>query len=160
MVIGGVEIPYKLGLLGHSDADVLVHAICDAILGAAALGDIGIHFPDADPKYKDISSLTLLSEVKSLVKELGYLVNNIDSVVIAQYPKIAPFISEMKEKIAQTLDIGQNQVSIKATTTEALGVIGEGKGIAAEAVVTLVEPFLLAFFTRRKLKWVLNYITL
>jgi 2-C-methyl-D-erythritol 2,4-cyclodiphosphate synthase len=137
LILGGVEIPYELGLLGHSDADVLIHAICDAILGAAALGDIGSHFPDTDPKYKGISSLILLSKVQSLVKEMGYSINNIDSIVIAQQPKLAPFIPQMIGKIAQALKIDGYQVSIKATTTEALGVVGEGKGIAAEAVVIL-----------------------
>lgn len=137
LIIGGVEIPYELGLLGHSDADVLLHAIKDALLGAAALGDIGKHFPDTDPKYKGISSILLLKHVGELLKEKGYMPNNIDAVIIAQRPKMAPYISQMCQNIAETLGIEVNQVNIKATTTEGLGFTGTGEGIASQAVATL-----------------------
>jgi len=134
LVLGGVEIPFEKGLLGHSDADVLVHAINDALLGACALGDIGKHFPDTDPQFKDISSLILLSRVKNLLRERGYKVSNVDSVVCAQRPKLAPYIDEMRRNIADTLEIDVEQISIKATTTEGLGFEGRGEGISAQAV--------------------------
>ncbi|WP_457568955.1 2-C-methyl-D-erythritol 2,4-cyclodiphosphate synthase [Desulfurobacterium sp.] len=137
LIIGGVEIPHNKGLLGHSDADVLLHAICDALLGAASLGDIGKLFPDSDDAYKGISSLILLQEV---VKELftkGYRVVNIDSVVIAQKPKLAPYINDMREKIASAVEIPVEYVSVKATTTERLGFEGKEEGIAAQAVVLI-----------------------
>ena len=135
--IGGVRIEHTHGLLGHSDADVLLHAICDALLGAAALGDIGKHFPDTDPAYKGISSLKLLAHVGILLKEHGYSVGNIDSTVVAQRPKMAPYIPQMKQNIADTLGININQVSVKATTTEHLGFEGREEGISAQAVALL-----------------------
>lgn len=134
LIIGGVDIPYEKGLLGHSDADVLLHAISDALLGAAALGDIGKHFPDKDPAYKDADSLKLLAEVGKLLAEKGYRPSNIDSTVIAQAPKLAPHIEKMRENIANTLNIDKDAVSVKATTEEGLGFSGEGAGIAAHAV--------------------------
>lgn len=137
LILGGVEIPFDKGLLGHSDADVLLHAICDAILGAVALGDIGWHFPDTDPKYRGISSLLLLKEVHAMIAA-EYVVNNVDSVIMAQKPKLSPFIPEMRRNIARTLDIEVECVSVKATTTEGLGIVGEGKAIIAEAIVSLV----------------------
>lgn len=136
LILGGVEITFRLGLLGHSDADVLLHAICDAILGAAAMGDIGQHFPDTVLKYHGISSLSLLEQVMELVTD-KYSVGNIDSVVIAEQPKLAPFIPEMRRKIANVLKLEQDQISIKATTQEGLGDIGKCKAIAAKAVVIL-----------------------
>jgi 2-C-methyl-D-erythritol 2,4-cyclodiphosphate synthase len=135
--IGGVRIEHTHGLLGHSDADVLLHAICDALLGAAALGDIGKHFPDTDPAYKGISSLKLLAHVGVLLKEHGYSVGNIDSTVVAQRPKMAPYIPQMKQNIADTLGINIDQVSVKATTTEHLGFEGREEGISAQAVALL-----------------------
>ncbi len=135
LILGGVEIPFEKGLLGHSDGDVLLHAICDALLGAAGKGDIGRHFPDTDPEYKDISSLILLEKVKGLIKE--YRINNIDSIVIAQEPKLAPYLEKMKENIAQVLKIGKSKINIKPTTTEKLGPLGRGEGIAAYATVSL-----------------------
>jgi 2-C-methyl-D-erythritol 2,4-cyclodiphosphate synthase len=139
LVLGGVKIPYKLGLLGHSDADVLIHAICDALLGALALGDIGQHFPNTDVQYKGISSMILLEKVNSLIKDKGFITNNIDSVVIAEEPKLAPFIPIMRENIAKVLNISAESVSIKATTAEKLGSIGQGQGIAAEAIVSVKQ---------------------
>lgn len=134
LILGGVEIEYEKGLLGHSDADVLVHAIMDALLGAAALGDIGRHFPDTDEKYKGISSILLLEKVGKLLLEKGYSINNIDSVVVAQKPKLAPFIDIMRKNIADALNISKDFVSVKATTTEKLGFEGEGKGISSYSV--------------------------
>ena len=134
LIIGGVDIPYEKGLLGHSDADVLLHAISDALLGAAALGDIGRHFPDKDPAYKDADSLKLLEEVGKLLAANGYVPSNIDSTVIAQAPKLAPHIEKMRENIAHALHIDKGAVSVKATTEEGLGFSGEGAGIAAHAV--------------------------
>lgn len=136
--IGGGRIEHTHGLLGHSDADVLLHAICDALLGAAALGDIGKHFPDTDPAYKGISSLKLLSHVGLLLKEHGYTVGNIDSTIVAQRPKMAPHILQMRQNISNTLGIGLDQVSVKATTTEHLGFEGREEGISAQAVAILV----------------------
>lgn len=134
LIMGGVNIPYEKGLLGHSDADVLTHAVCDALLGAAALGDIGYHFPDKDPAYKGISSIKLLSFVGALLKENGYTVVNIDSTVIAQAPKLAQHIAAMRGNMADALGIDAGAVSVKATTEEHLGFTGKGEGIAAHAV--------------------------
>ena len=135
--LGGVLIPHSLGLLGHSDADVLLHAICDALLGAAALGDIGKHFPDKDPQYKNIDSKILLLHCGELLRREGYRIENIDSIVVAQQPKIAPHIPAMRQTIADTLGIEVSQVSVKATTTELLGFEGREEGISAHAVVLL-----------------------
>ena len=137
LILGGVTIPYEKGLLGHSDADVLVHAIMDALLGAAALGDIGKHFPDSDPEYKGISSMKLLSHVRALLEQNGYLVGNIDSTIVAQAPKLAPYLPQMIENIAEVLGIDSSQVSVRATTEERLGFTGSGEGIAAQAVCLL-----------------------
>ncbi len=136
--LGGVLVPHTHGLVGHSDADVLLHAICDALLGAAALGDIGKHFPDTNPQYKGISSLKLLAHVGNLLKEHGYQVGNIDSTVAAQRPKLAPYIPQMRQNIADTLGISLDQVSVKATTTEHLGFEGRMEGISAQAIALLV----------------------
>ena len=138
LVIGGVEIPYEKGLLGHSDADVLLHAISDALLGAASLGDIGRHFSDADAKYKNIDSRILLREALHLVREQGYRVGNVDATIIAQAPKMAPHILQMVENIAADLRVETSAVNVKATTTEKLGLTGRGEGIAAQAVVLLL----------------------
>ena len=135
LIIGGVKIPYEKGLLGHSDADVLVHAIIDALLGAVALPDIGTLFPDTDPKFKDANSIELLKKVYSLVKEKGYSINNIDSNIIAQAPKMMPYIPEMKENLAKTLELDIEDISIKAKTKEHLDAVGEKKAIEANAVV-------------------------
>jgi len=137
--IGGVEIPFDKGLFGHSDADVLLHAVSDAILGAVALGDIGKHFPDTDEKYRGADSLNLLAEVYKLLKKKGFKVVNVDSVVIAQKPKLAPYIDEMRKNIAAVLEISVESVSVKATTTEKLGFTGREEGIAAQAVVMVQE---------------------
>lgn len=139
LIIGGVKIDYEKGLLGHSDADVLLHAISDALLGAAALGDIGKHFPDTDEKYKGISSLILLKEVGNLLDEQGYYINNIDATIIAQAPKMRPHIEEMRKNIADTLQLDISQVNVKATTEEGLGFTGAKEGIAAQAVALLSE---------------------
>ena len=137
--LGGVEIAHSMGLLGHSDADVLLHAICDALLGAAALGDIGKHFPDKDPRYKDIDSKILLQHCGEHLDREGYRIVNIDSTVVAQQPKVGPYIGQMRETIARTLGIGVGQVSVKATTTEHLGFEGREEGISAQAVVLIDE---------------------
>ncbi|WP_213974069.1 2-C-methyl-D-erythritol 2,4-cyclodiphosphate synthase [Tepidanaerobacter acetatoxydans] len=134
LVLGGVIIPFEKGLLGHSDADVLVHAVNDALLGAAALGDIGKHFPDNDTTYKDISSLILLKRVKELLSDAGYQVVNIDSVICAQKPKLSTYIGNMCKNIADTLDVDIDRISVKATTTEELGFEGRGEGISAQAI--------------------------
>ena len=134
LVLGGVEIPYEKGLLGHSDADVLLHAVMDALLGAAALGDIGKHFPDTDPAYKGISSILLLKHVGGLLRSNGWKIGNIDATVIAQRPKLAPYIRNMCENIAESLDIDIYQINVKATTEEGLGFTGEGLGIASNAI--------------------------
>lgn len=134
LMVGGVDIPYEKGLLGHSDADVLLHAIMDALLGAAGLNDIGKHFPDSDDKYKGISSLELLKFVEILLKNKGYSINNIDSTIIAQSPKMAPYIAEMKANIANVLNIAIDDINIKATTEEGLGFTGRAEGISAHAV--------------------------
>lgn len=134
LIIGGVDIPFELGLLGHSDADVLLHAIMDALLGAAALGDIGLHFPDNDDRYLGISSLELLKETGRLIKEAGYKVGNIDATIVAQKPKLRPYINEMIKNTAAALGIDEGRVNIKATTEEGLGFTGDMSGIAAQAV--------------------------
>lgn len=141
-IIGGVTIPHDKGLLGHSDADVLLHAVTDAILGALGLGDIGRHFPDNDPAFKDADSLKLLEHVWVMAKERGYRLGNIDSTIIAQKPKMAPYIPQMAEVIAKALDAEVDQVNVKATTTEQLGFTGRGEGIAAQSVVCLVKGVL------------------
>lgn len=138
LIIGGVDIPYNKGLLGHSDADVLLHAICDALLGAAALGDIGQHYADTDSEYKDIDSRILLRDVANKIKAAGYRIANVDATIIAQAPKMAPYISQMVANIAADLGVAVNAVNVKATTTEQLGYTGRGEGIAAQAVVLLL----------------------
>jgi 2-C-methyl-D-erythritol 2,4-cyclodiphosphate synthase len=137
LIIGGVKIPYEKGLLGHSDADVLLHAIMDSLLGASALGDIGKHFPDTDEKYKGISSIKLLEEVGKLLLNNGYSINNIDSTIIAQKPKMAPFIQQMRENIANALNIDLMQINVKATTEEGLGFTGNGEGISSQSICLL-----------------------
>ena len=137
LMIGGVDIPSERGLLGHSDADVLLHAICDALLGAAGLGDIGRHFPDTAPKFKGISSLSLLAEVYRLLTEGGFRVNNVDATIVAERPKMAAYIPDMVANIASTVKTDQSAVNVKATTTEGLGFAGRGEGIAAYAVCTI-----------------------
>ena len=137
--IGGVKIEHTHGLLGHSDADVLLHAICDALLGAAALGDIGKHFPDTDPRFKGIASIKLLKHVNELLKERGYTVGNIDSTIVAQRPKMAPHIPQMRQNIADALGINIDCISVKATTTERLGFEGREEGISAQAVALIVK---------------------
>ena len=139
LILGGVEIPFELGLLGHSDADVLLHAVSDALLGAAALGDLVKHFPDTDPRYEGADSMKLLERVVELLEEKGFKVNNIDCTVIAQKPKLAPFIGQMKSNIAQVCGIDGARVNVKATTEEKLGFTGELKGISAHAVCTIIE---------------------
>ena len=139
LILGGVTVPYEKGLLGHSDADVLVHAVMDALLGAAALGDIGQHFPDTDPAYKGISSIELLKYVGALLEEKGYVVENIDATVIAQRPKLAAFRPQMAANIAEALHLEVGRVSVKATTEEGLGFTGSGEGIAAQAITLLTE---------------------
>ena len=141
LILGGVNIPWELGLDGHSDADVLLHAVMDALLGAAALGDIGRHFPDTDPAYKGISSLKLMEKVGALLLEKGFLIENIDATIIAQAPKMRPFIDTMRENIAKVLEIDVNCVNVKATTEEGLGFTGTGEGISAQAVCLLTSPF-------------------
>lgn len=137
LIVGGVTIPYEKGLLGHSDADVLLHAIMDALLGAAALGDIGKHFPDSDEKYKGISSLELLKHVGKLLDENNYIIENIDATIIAQKPKMHPYIDQMRQNIADTLKLDINQVNVKATTEEGLGFTGNGEGISSQAICSL-----------------------
>lgn len=134
LIIGGVNIPYEKGLLGHSDADVLLHAISDALLGAAALGDIGKHFPDTDPRYKGADSLKLLEEVGNLLAEKGYVVGNVDATIVAQKPKMLPHIPQMRENIARVLRVDTDQINVKATTEEHLGFTGNGQGISSYAV--------------------------
>lgn len=137
LILGGVEIPYELGLLGHSDADVLTHALMDALLGAAALGDIGGHFPDNDEKYKGADSVALLREVVAIIGKAGYRVGNVDCTILAQRPKLAPYISDMRRILAAAMGVELSAVSVKATTEEGLGFTGEGLGIAAHAVALL-----------------------
>ena len=143
LILGGVEIPFERGLLGHSDADVLIHAIMDALLGSLALGDIGAHFPDSDPQYKGISSLILLEHVAMLVRQQGYCLENLDSIIVAQRPKLAPYIGLMQSNIAKALRVEASRVSVKATTTERLGFEGREEGISSQAVVCIIErePF-------------------
>ena len=138
LILGGVEIAYEKGLLGHSDADVLVHAVMDALLGASALGDIGKHFPDTDPAYKGISSILLLEHVGKLLRDNGFVIGNIDATIIAQKPKMAPHILEMRENMAAALNIELNQINVKATTEEGLGFTGTGEGISSQAICLLV----------------------
>lgn len=138
LILGGVEIPYKKGLEGHSDADVLLHAICDALLGAVSEYDIGTHFPDTDPQYCGISSLVLLKKVMLIVQKKGGKINNIDSVVIAEEPKIAPFVNKMKDSISSALNMDRGNISVKASTNEGIGAIGSGDAIASYAVATIV----------------------
>lgn len=138
LIIGGVEIPHSKGLLGHSDADVLAHAICDALLGAAALGDIGKHFPDNDDKYKGADSLVLLEKVCELIRNKGYEISNVDSTILAQAPKLRPYIDEMRSKLAKAMKLDIDELSVKATTEERLGFTGREEGIAAHAVVLLM----------------------
>lgn len=144
LILGGVTIPYEKGLLGHSDADVLLHAIMDALLGAAALRDIGKHFPDSDPAYKGISSMLLLEKVGALLAEKGFLIENIDATIIAQAPKMRPYIDTMRENIARALEMDISCVNVKATTEEGLGFTGTGEGISSQAVCLLTSPFDLA----------------
>ncbi|MCC8059609.1 MAG: 2-C-methyl-D-erythritol 2,4-cyclodiphosphate synthase [Clostridiales bacterium] len=139
LILGGVDIPYEKGLLGHSDADVLLHAVMDALLGAAALGDIGMHFPDTDPHYEGVSSILLLKQVGEMIEERGYVIENIDATILAQRPKLAPYRPRMAENIAAALHLEPDQVSVKATTEEGLGFTGSGEGIAAHAVVLLAN---------------------
>ena len=140
LVIGGVEIPHEKGLAGHSDADVLLHAICDGLLGAMGEGDIGKHFPDTDPQFRGISSLKLLRRVTAILAERNLLVGNLDTMVIAEQPRIMPYIPSMRAQIAEAMQIAEEKVNIKATTSEGLGFVGEGEGIAAYAVVLLIPP--------------------
>jgi len=139
LILGGIKIPYSKGLTGHSDADVLTHAIIDAILGGLGQGDIGRHFPDTDPAYKGIESIVLLDRVMSLAKLIGYKINNLDATIVAQKPKLAIYLNDMEKKISNTLKANQENVNIKATTTEGLGFCGRGEGIAAYAAVTLIR---------------------
>ncbi len=138
-IIGGVDIPYEKGLLGHSDADVLLHAIMDAMLGALALGDIGKHFPDTDPAYEGIDSLRLLERTDALIRNEGYAVGNIDATIIAQAPKMRPYIDTMRENIAEVLHVGVDRINVKATTEEGLGFTGSGEGISAQAICLLTK---------------------
>lgn len=137
LILGGVKIPHSKGLLGHSDADALIHAICDACLGAAGLGDIGRHFPDSDAKYKNIDSRVLLRDVRKLIGEKGYNVANVDSTIVAQAPRLAPYVTQMIQNLAADLGVELNQINVKATTTERLGFEGREEGISAYAVVLL-----------------------
>jgi len=139
LVLGGVEVPYALGLAGHSDADVLIHAICDALLGAAALGDIGHHFPDSDPAYAGIDSTKLLAHVMQLLRSKGWSLGNLDATIIAQQPKLAPFIAAMRDRLAEVMTVEAAQINLKATTTERLGFCGRKEGIAAQAVVLIQQ---------------------
>ncbi|MGN0243422.1 MAG: 2-C-methyl-D-erythritol 2,4-cyclodiphosphate synthase [Lachnospiraceae bacterium] len=143
LILGGVTIPYEKGLLGHSDADVLVHAIMDSILGAAALGDIGKHFPDTDPVYAGSDSMKLMAQVRQLIEDKGYQIGNIDATIIAQRPKLAGYIPEMKRNIADVLGIGEDCVNVKATTEEGLGFTGTGEGISANAICLLTDKTFL-----------------
>ncbi|WP_274422222.1 2-C-methyl-D-erythritol 2,4-cyclodiphosphate synthase [Blautia sp. XA-2221] len=139
LILGGVNIPWEKGLLGHSDADVLIHAVMDALLGAAALGDIGKHFPDTDPAYKGISSVKLLTHVMELLRQNHFSVGNVDAVIIAQKPKMAPHIPQMRKNLAQAMGVEENRINIKATTEEGLGFTGRGEGIASQAICLLEE---------------------
>jgi len=138
LILGGVDIPHRVGLEGHSDADVLIHAVIDALIGALGMGDIGRHFPETDPAYKGISSLSMLEEVTGWIKRDGFQLNNLDATVVAETPKLAPHIPAMERKIAEMLEVPSDQINIKATTTEGMGFCGKGEGIEAYAVVSLV----------------------
>ena len=138
LIVGGIEIPFEKGLLGHSDSDVLTHAICDALLGAAALGDIGTHFPDSDPRFKGASSLDLLRQVVTLLKERGYQIANIDSTIITERPKLKPYIAEIRQTLAAILEIEIDQLSIKAKTNEKLDAVGQGEAMQAQAIALLI----------------------
>ena len=146
LILGGVEIPYEKGLLGHSDADVLLHAIMDALLGAAALGDIGKHFPDTDPAYEGISSIKLLEHVGELLEQNNYVIENIDATIIAQRPKMLPHIPQMRKNVASALGIEESQVNIKATTEEGLGFTGSGEGISSQAICLLMPVMDISTF--------------
>ena len=148
LILGGVTVPYEKGLLGHSDADVLTHAVMDALLGAAALGDIGQHFPDTDPEYKGISSIALLKKVGALLEDKGYVIENIDATVIAQRPKLASYRPQMAANMAEALNLDVNQVSVKATTEEGLGFTGSGEGMSSQAIVLLTDVKDYAFDDR------------
>ena len=137
LILGGIEIAFEKGLLGHSDADVLVHAVCDALLGSVGLGDIGLHFPDTDPTYKDISSLILLVEANKMVCNKGFRIQNIDTIIFAEAPKINPYRKTMQQNLASSLEVDPGCINIKATTTEGLGMIGKGEGIGAMSVVLI-----------------------
>ena len=139
LVLGGVTIPFEKGLLGHSDADVLIHALCDALLGAAGLGDIGIYFPDTDKEFKDIRSIKLLAKTYEMVSSKGFAISNVDSTIFAEAPKLSPYRKEMQKNIAQIMEIKPDRVNIKATTFEGLGMIGKGEGIAAMCIALLRE---------------------
>ena len=139
LILGGIEIPFEKGLLGHSDSDVLTHAICDALLGAAALGDIGTHFPDSDPRFKGASSLDLVRQVVTLLKERGYQIANIDSTIITERPKLKPYIAEMRQTLASILEIDIERVSVKAKTNEKLDAVGQGEAIQAQAIALLIS---------------------
>jgi 2-C-methyl-D-erythritol 2,4-cyclodiphosphate synthase len=139
LILGGVQIPFELGLEGHSDADVLVHSLMDAILGALGRGDIGMHFPDNDPAYKGIDSILLLKKIMELASQDGYIINNADNTIVAQRPKLAPYIPDMRERISQALGVSPDRLNIKATTTEGMGFCGRGEGIAAYSVVSLIK---------------------
>lgn len=135
LILGGALIPFEQGLLGHSDADVLVHAVCDALLGSVGLGDIGLHFPDTDPQYKDISSLKLLAQTNAMVRQKGFIIRNIDTIIFAEAPKIGPYRETIQKNLARAVEVAPGCINIKATTTEGLGVIGKGEGIGAMSVV-------------------------
>ncbi|MFQ5483936.1 MAG: 2-C-methyl-D-erythritol 2,4-cyclodiphosphate synthase [Desulfobacterales bacterium] len=137
LVLGGVDIPFKKGLLGHSDADVLVHSVCDALLGAAGMGDIGQHFPDTDQTYKDMISLKMLAKVCNMIRSQGFYIENIDSTILAEEPRMAPYREEIKKNIAKTVEIDSKRINIKATTTEGLGLFGKGEGIGAMSVALI-----------------------
>ncbi len=137
LVLGGVTIPFEKGLLGHSDADVLIHAVCDAILGAAGLGDIGLHFPDTDPKFKDIRSVIILSRTYEMIREKGFSIENVDATIFADAPKLSPYRISMCQNIAKAIHTSSDRVNIKATTAEGLGIIGRGEGIGAACIVLL-----------------------
>lgn len=141
LILGGVKVPHTLGLLGHSDADVLVHAIMDALLGAAALGDIGKHFPDTDEAYKGADSMVLMAHVRELIEEKGYVIENVDATIIAQKPKLRPYIDQMEENIAKVLRIERDQINVKATTEERLGFTGREEGMAAQAICSLMTMY-------------------
>ncbi len=141
LILGGVNVPHTLGLLGHSDADVLTHAIMDALLGAAALGDIGKHFPDTDPAYKGADSMKLMARVRELIEEKGYVIENVDATIIAQQPKLRPYIDQMEENIAKVLQIERDQINVKATTEERLGFTGREEGMAAQAICSLATLY-------------------